>query len=478
MSDEISLQRRIVEAMPTRVKHLYFVGIGGSGMNGIAQVLLNLGYRVSGSDLAENAAVQQLRAMGASIYIGHDAVQIEGCDAVVVSSAIKQDNPELLAAKAQRIPVVPRAEMLAELMRFRYGIAVAGTHGKTTTTSLVASILAEGGLDPTFVIGGKLNSAGANAQLGESEYLVAEADESDASFLYLQPMISIVTNIDADHMATYGNDFDQLRQTFVEFLHHLPFYGLAVMCIDDQEVRDLLPKVTRRVLTYGVSTDADVRAVELQQEGMTTDFRVERADQETLWISLNMPGQHNVLNALAAIAVATELGVDDASIQRALENFEGIGRRFQAKVVAWQDGDVILVDDYGHHPRELAATIEAARKGWPQRRIVLAFQPHRYSRTQEQFDDFVPVLSSPDVLVLGEVYPAGEQPIPGADGRSLTRAIRLRGELEPVFVENVSDLPDRIVAVIQPGDLVLIMGAGDIGKIAASLPAFLESLQK
>ena len=474
MTDKIDMRSRVVEAMRTRVKHLYFVGIGGSGMNGIAQVMLNLGYKVSGSDLAENAAVQQLRSMGATVYIGHAASQIEGCDAVVVSSAIREDNPELMAAKAQRIPIVPRAEMLAELMRFRYGIAVAGTHGKTTTTSLVASILAQGGLDPTFVIGGKLNSAGANAQLGASEYLVAEADESDASFLYLQPMISIVTNIDADHMTTYGGDFDQLRQTFIEFLHHLPFYGLAVMCIDDREVRDLLPQVTRRVLTYGTSTDADVRVVDVVQSGMTTAFMVERSGHASLRVSLNMPGQHNVLNALAAIAVATELGVDDVSIQQALEKFEGIGRRFQATAVDWQGGDVLVVDDYGHHPRELSATIEAARVGWPDRRIVLAFQPHRYSRTQEQFDDFIPVLSSPDLLVLGEVYAAGEQPIPGADGRALTRAIRLRGELEPLFVEEINEFPDRIAAVLQPGDLVLVMGAGDIGRIAAELPAKLQ----
>jgi UDP-N-acetylmuramate--alanine ligase len=471
MADHPVLNGRTAEAMQSRVKHLYFVGIGGSGMNGIAQVMLNLGYKVSGSDIGENSAVTQLRNMGATIFIGHAAEQIEGCDAVVVSSAIKQDNPELVAATAQRIPVVPRAEMLAELMRFRYGIAVAGTHGKTTTTSLVASILAEGNLDPTFVIGGKLNSAGANAKLGESQYLVAEADESDASFLYLQPMISIVTNIDADHMSTYGGDFDQLRQTFVEFLHHLPFYGLAVMCIDDDEVRQLLPKITRSVLTYGASDDADVRVVEMAQVGMTTNFTVERAGREQLQVSLNMPGEHNVLNALAAIAVATELGVDDESIQQALMRFEGIGRRFQISKVAWHEGEVLVVDDYGHHPRELAATLTAAREGWPDRRIVLAFQPHRYSRTQEQFDDFVAVLSSADVLLLGEVYAAGETPIPGADGRSLARAIRLRGELEPIFVEQVSEFSGRIAAVIEPGDLILLMGAGDIGKIAASLPA-------
>lgn len=463
--------------MRNRIRHLYFVGIGGSGMNGIAQVMLNLGYQVSGSDLSDNAAVQQLRVMGATIYQGHAAEQIQGCDAVVVSSAIRDDNPELQAARAQRLPVVPRAEMLAELMRFRYGIAVAGTHGKTTTTSLVTSILAEAGLDPTFVIGGKLNSAGANAQLGASDYLVAEADESDASFLYLQPMIAIVTNVDADHMATYGGDFDALRDTFVEFLHHLPFYGLAVLCIDDAEVRALLPQVTRQILTYGLADDADVRALGIEQQGMTTRFVVRRAGKADVAVELNLPGKHNVLNALAAIAVATELGVDDASMQRALSGFAGIGRRFQSLELPWKDGSVMLVDDYGHHPRELAATLAAARAGWPGRRIVLAFQPHRYSRTQEQFDDFVPVLSSADVLLLTDVYPAGEAPIPGADGRALARAIRLRGELEPLFIESIADLPARIAAVLQPEDLLLVMGAGDIGRIASELPQRLQELQ-
>ena len=478
MSDlQGKLGTRVVEAMGERVRHIYFVGIGGSGMNGIARVMLNLGYRISGSDLSENSVVKQLREMGAKIYSGHAAEQIEGCDAVVVSSAIRDDNPEVIAAHEQRIPVVPRAEMLAELMRFRYGIAVAGTHGKTTTTSLTASLLAEGGLDPTFVIGGKLNSAGTAAALGDSEYLVAEADESDASFLYLQPMISVVTNIDADHMGTYGGDFEQLRQTFVEFLHHLPFYGLAVMCIDDHEVRELLPRVTRPVITYGTSDDADVRALEIRQTGAQTQFKVSTASHDDFEVRLNMPGEHNVLNALAAIAVARELGVSVESIQRALEAFAGIGRRFQSVDVPWEGGSVMVVDDYGHHPRELAATIEAARMGWPERRLVLAFQPHRYSRTQEQFDDFVPVLASADLLVLTEVFAAGEQPIPGADGRSLSRSVRMRGQ-EPLFVEQVTEMPDVLATVLQPGDVLLVMGAGDIGRIAAALPGFLEEVAK
>ena len=468
--------RQQFEAMQQHVRHLYFVGIGGSGMNGIAQVLINLGYRVSGSDLSENAATEHLRAMGAIIYNSHNADQIEGCDAVVVSTAIREDNPEVAAAREQRIPVVRRAEMLAELMRFRYGIAVAGTHGKTTTTSLATSLLAEGGLDPTFVIGGLLNSAGANAKLGESDYLVAEADESDASFLYLQPMIAIVTNIDADHMSTYGNDFEQLRQTFVEFLHHLPFYGLAVMCIDDEEARSLIPQVSRRVITYGTAEDADVRVSDIRQTGMQTAFHIRCQDGEEIDILLNMPGRHNVLNAAAAITVARELGVDSDSIRRALASFEGIGRRFQTVEVAWKEGNVTIVDDYGHHPREVAATIEAARSGWPQSRLVLVFQPHRYTRTQEQFDDFAVVLSTPDVLLLNEVYPAGEAPIPGADGRALARAIRARGQIDPIFVERLEALPELLAAVLEPGDVVLMMGAGSIGRVAAGLPRLLEGI--
>ncbi len=469
-------ESRAMEAMRMRVSHLYFVGIGGSGMNGIAQVMVNLGYRVSGSDLSDNAAVRQLRSMGATIYQSHAAEQVEGCDAIVVSTAIRDDNPEVLYAREKRIPVVPRAEMLAELMRFRYGIAVAGTHGKTTATSLVTSLLAEGGLDPTFVIGGLLNSAGANAQLGASDYLVAEADESDASFLYLQPMISVITNIDHDHMETYGGDFERLRQTFVEFLHHLPFYGLAVMCIDDPEVRSLIPRVTRRVITYGQSQDADVRILNVEQQGMRTTFKVQCADSEVVDINLNMPGQHNVLNAVAAIAVARELGVDNAAIQRALENFAGIGRRFQSQDFNWKGGRVMLVDDYGHHPREVAATITAVRAGWPQRRLILAFQPHRYSRTQEQFEDFTVVLSSVDVLLLNEVYAAGESSISGADGRALAAAIRTRGQINPIFVEQLDELPRALAAVLEPDDVVLMMGAGSIGQVAAKLPQLVGAL--
>ncbi|MEJ2316693.1 MAG: UDP-N-acetylmuramate--L-alanine ligase [Gammaproteobacteria bacterium] len=468
--------RQQFQAMQQHVRHLYFVGIGGSGMNGIAQVLINLGYRISGSDLSENAATGHLKAMGATIYRGHRADQIEGCDAVVVSSAISEDNPEVVAAREQRIPVVPRAEMLAELMRFRYGIAVAGTHGKTTTTSLATSLLAEGGLDPTFVIGGLLNSAGANAKLGDSDYLVAEADESDASFLYLQPMISIVTNIDADHMATYGGDFEQLRQTFVEFLHHLPFYGLAVLCIDDEEVRSLIPQISRRVITYGTSGDADVHVSNIRQSGMQTEFHIRCQDGEEIDVLLNMPGQHNVMNAAAAITVARELGIESDAIRRALTRFEGIGRRFQSVEIPWKDGKIMVVDDYGHHPREVAATIEAARNGWPDKRLVLVFQPHRYTRTQEQFDDFAAVLSTPDVLLLNEVYPAGEAPIPGADGRALARAIRIRGQVDPVFVDHLEELPALLAAVLEPGDLVLMMGAGSIGRIATELPRLLEGL--
>ena len=455
---------RVIEAMRHHVKHLYFIGIGGTGMNGIAEVLANLGFRVSGSDLKENAAVRRLRGLGVTVYIGHDGAQIEGCDAIVVSSAIDETNPEVMAAREHRIPVVPRAEMLAELMRFRYGIAVAGTHGKTTTTSLVASVLGEGGLDPTFVIGGRLNSAGANARLGESDFLVAEADESDASFLYLQPMIAVVTNVDADHMRTYEGDFERLRQTFLEFLHHLPFYGLAVLCTDDPEVRGLLSQVTRRVMTYGTTEDADVRALAIRQEGARTRFRVETA--ETAFdLELNLPGVHNVLNALATVAVALELGVAPAAIRSALANFQGIGRRFQAVTVPRGAGEVMVVDDYGHHPREIAATLEAAHAGWPGRRLVLAFQPHRYSRTQELFEDFVAVLSRADLLVLCEVYAAGEHPIPGADGRALSRAVRLRGEVDPVFVNEANELPDALGRLAEPGDILLLMGAGDIGGV-------------
>jgi len=466
----ITRRRYAAEAMG-RMRHLHFVGIGGAGMNGIAQVMVNLGYQVSGSDLKGNAATERLAEQGAAIHIGHSGEYVAGADAVVISSAVGEDNPEVMAARAARIPVVPRAEMLAEIMRFRYGVAVAGTHGKTTTTSLTASLLIEGGLDPTFVIGGRLNSRGSYAHLGEGEVLVAEADESDASFLYLQPMLAIVTNVDADHMATYGNDFDRLRGAFLEYLHHLPFYGLAVLCIDDDEVRGLLPQVTRRVITYGTRPEADLRADNLHQVGRQTQFEVVPAEGEPFPVTLNMPGRHNVLNALAAIAVALELEVPVTAIQHALASFQGIGRRFQVHD-GCRDG-LMLVDDYGHHPRELAATIDAVRAGWPERRLVLAFQPHRYTRTRDAFEDFVAVLSTVDALVLTEVYAAGEAPIAGADGRALSRAVRTRGQVDPVFVETARELPGVLSNLLQPGDILLTMGAGDIGAVAATLPEVL-----
>lgn len=458
------------------IKRIHFVGIGGVGMSGIAEVLLNLGYEVSGSDIAENATTQRLMISGAMIKLGHAAEHIIGSDVVVTSTAVHDDNPEVIQARELRIPVVPRAEMLAELMRFRFGIAVAGTHGKTTTTSLVASILAEGGLDPTFVIGGRLNSAGSNARLGEGRYLVAEADESDASFMHLQPMMSVVTNIDADHMETYGGDFQKLRQTFIEFLHHLPFYGLAIVCIEDAEVRNILSEVIRPVVTYGLSDEADIWASDITQTEFSTHFKVSRQDcPGWLDITLNMPGQHNVLNALAGIAVAHEVGVADAAIVSALLSFQGIGRRFQSYgEIETSHGKVLHIDDYGHHPREVAATLKAIRDGWPGKRLVLAFQPHRYSRTRDLFEDFAMVLSDVDVLVLLEVYPAGEEPIAGADGRSLSRAIRLRGQVEPVFVENIEQLPETLSGVLHDGDLLLTLGAGSIGAMASQLTSLLE----
>ena len=457
-----------------RIRHVHLVGIGGSGMNGIAQVLVNLGCQVSGSDLKESPTTRRLAEQGAVIHFGHAAGNVAGADAVVISSAVRADNPEVVAARAQRIPVVPRAEMLAELMRFRFGIAVAGTHGKTTTTSLVASILTEAGLDPTFVIGGRLNSAGSSARLGQGDFLVAEADESDASFLYLQPMVAIVTNVDADHMATYGGDFERLRQTFVEFLHHLPFYGLAVLCVDDPEVRGLLPEVTRPVLRYGTDEDADLRAVDIRRDGLQTHFTVLDREGERFDVTLNLPGRHNALNALAAIAVARELGVEVPAIQRALLGFQGIGRRFQvAGRCQRPDGEILLIDDYGHHPREIAATIDAVRDGWPERRLVLAFQPHRYTRTHDLLDDFAQVLSRTDVLALCEVYPAGEAPIAGADGRALSRAVRARGLVDPVFVTAIEDLNETLSHLVQGGDIVVTMGAGDIGGAAGRLHDFL-----
>ncbi|WP_089723855.1 UDP-N-acetylmuramate--L-alanine ligase [Candidatus Thiosymbion oneisti] len=459
-----------------RIRHLHFVGIGGSGMSGIAELMTNLGYRVSGSDQQASEATRRLEGLGVMVRIGHRAEQAQGADAVVVSTAINADNPELCAARAQRIPVVRRAEMLAELMRFYYGVAVAGTHGKTTTTSLIASVLAEGGLDPTFVIGGLLNSARANARLGTSQYLIAEADESDASFLYLQPMLAVLTNVDADHMHTYDNDFDRLRNTFMEFLHHLPFYGLAVLCIDDEEVRALAPMIPRPVRTYGTRAEADIRAEEICQQGLRMVFSVHWEGREgPLRVELNLPGRHNVLNALAAITVALELGVEETAIQRALRDFQGIGRRFAVREIKAGNGrELILVDDYGHHPREVAVTLEAARRGWPGRRLVLVFQPHRFTRTQEQFEDFVQILSDADVLVLCEVYAAGESPLPGADGRTLSRAIRARGEVDPVFARDLQDVPRMLGTLLEDGDLVLTMGAGDIGALAGRLPELLS----
>ena len=458
-----------------RVRRVHFIGVGGVGMSGIAEVLHNLGYEVSGSDLQENSSTRRLQKQGIRIFIGHAADNITGCDVVVASAAIAAENPEITAAREQRIPVVPRAEMLAELMRFRYGIGVAGTHGKTTTTSLTASLLAEGGLDPTFVIGGQLNSAATNAQLGAGHYLVAEADESDASFLYLQPSMAVVTNIDADHLSTYEGDFDRLRQTFIEYLHHLPFYGLAVLCLDDPQVASILLEVTRPVITYGIETDADIKASEVQQQGMQTHFQVQRSGYPgALSITLNLPGRHNVLNALAAIAVASELGVSDAAIQKALADFQGIGRRFQlAGELATTAGSVLLIDDYAHHPREIAPTLAAVRAGWPERRLVVVFQPHRFTRTQDLFDDFIKVLSEVDVLVLGEVYAAGETPISGADGRALSRGIRARGHVDPVFVEDLGTLPVVLQDLLQDGDVLLTLGAGDIGSVSAKLAATL-----
>jgi UDP-N-acetylmuramate--alanine ligase len=458
-----------------RIHCVHFIGIGGSGMSGIAEVMLSLGYAVQGSDLKRNKQTRRLENQGATIFIGHAAENIRDADAVVVSSAVDETNAEVAAAREQLMPVVSRAEMLAELMRFRYSIAVAGTHGKTTTTSLVASVLAEGGLDPTFVIGGRLKSADANARLGQGDYLVAEADESDASFVHLKPMLAVVTNIDADHMSTYDGDIEKLKSGFIEFLHNLPFYGLAVVCIDDAGVNDILGDIGRSVTTYGVADGADVQATNIQfAEAMTEFDVVRRNDNESLHVSLRLPGMHNVRNALAAIAVADELQIGDESVVHALESFEGIDRRFQSfGEVRTKAGKVLLVDDYGHHPTEIAATLAAARSGWPARRIVLVFQPHRYTRTRDLMDDFATVLSEADVLVLLDVYPAGEDPIAGADGRSIARAIRMRGIVEPVFVESLDELKPVLEGLLADGDLLLTMGAGDIGAYAAGLPELL-----
>jgi UDP-N-acetylmuramate--alanine ligase len=460
-----------------RIHTIHFVGIGGSGMSGIAEVLINLGYAVQGSDLKAGDGTRRLEKLGARVMVGHRVENVAGADVVVVSSAIDADNPEVACALAQRVPVVKRAEMLGELMRFRYSIAVAGTHGKTTTTSLVASVLAEGGEDPTFVIGGRLQSAATNARLGAGRYLVAEADESDASFMHLQPMIAIVTNVDADHLSTHGGDFGKLKQSFVEFLHNLPFYGLAILCRDDAEAAGLIAQLARPYLTYGFDEAADVRAVNLVRRGTQSAFEVLRPGREPLPVVLNLPGRHNVLNALAAICVATELEIEDAAIQRALAAFQGIERRLQwLGDVDGPAGRVTLVDDYGHHPTEIAATLEAARQGWPDRRIVLVFQPHRFTRTRDLLDDFAQVLSGADALLVAEVYPAGEAPIAGADGKALCRAIRSRGRVEPVLLKSLEELPQALAGIVCSGDVVLTMGAGSIGASAQELPAALRDL--
>lgn len=461
--------------MKHRIEHIHFVGIGGSGMSGIAEVLLNLGYRISGSDLSQSTVTQRLAELGAVISVGHQAENVRGADAIVTSTAVANNNPEVIAAREARIPVVPRAVMLAELMRLKRGIAVAGTHGKTTTTSLVASVLAAGGLDPTFVIGGRLNSAGANAGLGQGDFIVVEADESDASFLNLLPVMAIITNIDADHMDTYGHDVAKLKSAFVEFTQRLPFYGSAIVCSDDANVREILPFVSRPVITYGIHTDAQVRASNVRATGTRMTFDVERQTRQgalpKMSVELNLPGLHNVLNALAAIAVATELGVDDAAIASALSGFRGVGRRFTqiGDFKAKNGGTFSVIDDYGHHPVEMAATLAAARGAWPERRIVLAFQPHRYTRTRDCFEDFVKVLSSADAVLLTEVYAAGEPALVAADGRALARGVRVAGKVEPVFVEDVGAMHEAIRDFAKAGDVVIVMGAGSISKVPEQL---------
>ena len=462
--------------MKHAIRHIHFVGIGGAGMSGIAEVLLNLGYRISGSDLGSSAVTRRLIELGARVHQGHDAAYIEGADCIVTSTAVKADNPEVLAARARLIPVVPRAVMLAELMRMKKGVAIAGTHGKTTTTSLVASVLAAARLDPTFVIGGKLNSTGANARLGSGEYIVVEADESDASFLKLLPVLAVVTNIDADHMETYGHDFGRLKDAFVEFLHHMPFYGAAIVCVDDPNLRELLPRIERPITSYGTSEDAQVRATDIRALDGQMHFRVTRRngiELPDLEVVLNLPGHHNVLNALAAIAVAVELGVPDAALLEALAQFKGVGRRFQryGEIALPSGGRATVIDDYGHHPVEMAATLAAARGAFPGRRLLLAFQPHRYSRTRDCFEDFVKVMGRADAVLLAEVYAAGEAPIVAADGRALARALRVAGKVEPVFVDDIAVMPQAVLDNARDGDVVLCMGAGSIGAVPAQLVA-------
>ena len=463
--------------MKHKIKNIHFVGIGGSGMSGIAEVLLNLGYNVSGSDLGTNAATQRLEELGATVMLGHAAENVVNADAVVTSTAVQADNPEVVAARAAMIPIVPRAIMLGELMRLKRGIAIAGTHGKTTTTSLVASVLAQGGLDPTFVIGGRLTSAGANAKLGTGEYIVAEADESDASFLNLSPMLEVITNIDADHMDTYEHDFEKLKAAFVHFTHRLPFYGRVMLCIDDVHVRSILPQVTKPITTYGFSEDAQVRAVNARAEGLQMHFTVIQAGYPDTAFVLNQPGMHNVQNACSAIAIARELGIEDEATQQGLAEFRGVGRRFTryGDVAIPGGGTFALVDDFGHHPVETEVTLRAARAAYPGRRLVLAFQPHRFSRTRDLFEDFVKVLSAPDVLVLSEVYAAGEQPIVAADGRALAHALRVGGKIEPIFVESMTDMPATLMSVVRDGDVVITMGAGSISGVPNKLTTYGEA---
>ncbi|WP_439586173.1 UDP-N-acetylmuramate--L-alanine ligase [Hydrogenophaga sp.] len=468
--------------MKHAIRHIHFVGIGGAGMSGIAEVLLNQGYRISGSDLGESTVTRRLVALGAEVFVGHDAAHIEGADAIVTSTAVKEDNPEVVAAHAKLIPVVPRAVMLAELMRMKKGVAIAGTHGKTTTTSLVTSVLAAGHLDPTFVIGGRLNSANANAQLGSGEYIVVEADESDASFLNLLPVLSVVTNIDADHMDTYGHDFGNLKTAFVDFLHKMPFYGAAVVCVDDPAIREILPRIARPITSYGFSEDAQVRAINVRAVDTQMHFTVQRrngVELPDLDIVLNLPGDHNVLNALAAIGIAVELGVEDAAVQQALAEFKGVGRRFQryGEAALPSGGHCTVVDDYGHHPVEMAATLAAARGAYPGRRLVLAFQPHRYTRTRDCFEDFVKVIGQADAVLLAEVYAAGEAPIVAADGRSLARALRVAGKLEPVFVDDIAAMAQAVLDNARDGDVVLCMGAGTVGNVAAQVIELAQGAQ-
>ena len=467
--------------MKHAVKHIHFVGIGGAGMSGIAEILHNLGYRISGSDQLASATTKALARLGIKVSIGHDAANIVGAEAVVTSSAVRPDNPEVTAARAARIPVVPRAVMLAELMRLKQGIAIAGTHGKTTTTSLVTSVLAEAGVDPTFVIGGRLNAAGANSRLGAGDYIVVEADESDASFLNLLPVMAVVTNIDADHMDTYGHDFARLKQAFVEFIHRMPFYGAAVLCCDDAGVRSIMPMISRPIVSYGFGADAMVRAVDVEAHAGTMRFTVQRRNgvrMPDLKVTLNLPGDHNVLNALAAIAVAAELELDDAAVVKGLAEFNGVDRRFQlyGEQPVAGGGSFTLIDDYGHHPVEMAATLAAARGAFPGRRLVLAFQPHRFTRTRDCFEDFVKVIGSADLVLLAEVYAAGEAPIVAADGRSLARALRVAGKVDPVFVDEIGDLARTIVAQAQPGDVVISMGAGSIGTVPAQVVELLAGV--